>query len=82
MFTPQFSRTDEDYARGTYTASATCMCGTVTTAQVYGEDLFQYNQGAFAQTAFPYLTSAQREALFISGICSKCWDKMFASEEE
>ena len=33
------------------------------------------------QEAFPELDADQRE-LLISGICPKCWDELFPSEEE
>lgn len=39
------------------------------------------NGDLLAQEAFPYLTASEREIL-ISGICPKCWDKMFPEEEE
>lgn len=72
MNTPNFTN---NY-NGTYDVSATCSCGRVTTAVIQGSDLFKYNQGAFAQVAFPYLTSDEREALFISGVCAHCWDRL------
>lgn len=65
----------------TYTVSATCQCGNVTTAIVPGPGLFRYNQGAFAQDAFPSLSNDEREALFISGTCASCWDEMFGDED-
>ncbi len=34
----------------------------------------------FAQNAFPYLNSAERE-LLISQTCGACWSKMFPEEE-
>ena len=36
----------------------------------------QWLCGAFAQRAFPNLPPAQRE-LFISGMCSECFNKLF-----
>lgn len=72
----------ENHTEGTYTASQVCMCGRTTTATVEGSDLFRFRQGSFVQDAFPYLTDAEREALFISGICGVCWDDMFGDDEE
>lgn len=66
----------------TYTVSATCQCGNVTEAIVPGPGLFRYNQGAFAQDAFPSLSGAEREALFISGTCASCWDAMFSDVDD
>lgn len=71
----------ENYITGSYTATATCDCGRETRATVSGPELFRYRQGAFVQDAFPHLTSAQREALFISGICGVCWDSLFGDDE-
>ena len=67
----------------TYTVSSTCQagCGHDTHATVNGFDLFRYRQGAFAQDAFPYLSTSTREALFISGICAVCWINMFGDDE-
>ena len=80
-----FARTDEDYARGTYTVSRICVepdCSNITTAKIEGAHLFRYNQGALVHEAFPELNADEREALFQSGICPKCWDKLFADEDE
>ncbi len=39
-----------------------------------------YLDGAFAQTAFPTLSAAEREIL-ISGTHPACWEEMFPEEE-
>jgi hypothetical protein len=44
-------------------------------------DLQKFSEGKHAQSAFPYLSAAEREFL-ISGICPNCWDLMFSAEEE
>jgi hypothetical protein len=44
-------------------------------------DFVAWQEGKFAQDAFPYLTPAQREQL-ISGTCAPCWDKLFPPEED
>ena len=40
------------------------------------EDYDKYQNGMYVQDAFPYLRAEQRE-MFITGICSECWKKMF-----
>jgi len=39
-------------------------------------DYWDWQDGALAQVAFPYLSADEREML-ISGICPKCWEEMF-----
>lgn len=39
-------------------------------------DVESWRDGELIQDAMPYLDSDQRE-MFISGICSVCWNKMF-----
>lgn len=77
MFEPDFANNWD----GTYTVSATCECGTTTTANVQTRDVFAWRQGAFAQEAFPLVPASDREHLFISGICPDCWDRMFSEGE-
>lgn len=57
-------------------------CGDETVAVATKDELLAYSHGAFVQQAFPSLTADQREALFLSGICSNCWDKLFADDED
>lgn len=78
MIEPSFVNNYDD----TYTVSSICACGQTTTATVPAPAVFQWRQGAFAQVAFPMLTADQREALFVTGICAKCWDRMFPEEDE
>ena len=56
-------------------------CGKQTEITVKGPDLFEYNQGAFIQDAFPYLSAADRERL-MSGYCGPCFDSLFAGEDD
>lgn len=56
-------------------------CGKQEVIEVQAPDLYKYNQGAFMQDAFPYLTPSQRERL-MTGICGPCFDKLFPPEEE
>ncbi|RLK63172.1 hypothetical protein D3H64_06155 [Atopobacter sp. AH10] len=43
---------------------------------VNSEDLERYEQGEYAQNAFPYLASSERE-LIISGLCGDCFNDLF-----
>lgn len=55
-------------------------CGDCITMEVNKSDLDRWISGnALVQDAFPYLTADQREIL-ISGICGKCFDKMFPAD--
>lgn len=56
----------------------TCLeCGEDVTIVVEATDWELWYLGAtLVQDTFPYLTADQREIL-ISGICGKCFDKMF-----
>jgi len=73
----------ENQFDGTYLMSRACAdCGTKYLAKINGPDLFRYNHGAFVQECFPYLTAAQRELFFMSGICGDCWDRLFVETEE
>lgn len=44
-------------------------------------DYLDWQDGMLAQEAFPYLSADEREML-ISGICKKCWEEMFGSDDE
>lgn len=52
------------------------MCKTESYVMVGATDYANWQNGELAQNAFPYLSLNDRERL-ISGICPKCWDKMF-----
>lgn len=56
-------------------------CGQYHEVLVYEDDYAAWQNGALVQEVFDYLTPNEREIL-ISGICPKCWDKMFPEEEE
>ena len=55
-------------------------CKEVNEIQVDLEKFIAWQQGELIQNALPELDADQRE-LLISGICPKCWDKMFPSDE-
>ena len=55
------------------TLETTCpFCGRVFWVTVLEDDYINWQNGALAQVAFPYLTADERE-LLISGICPDCW---------
>ena len=56
-------------------------CGHANEVMVNEDDYWNWQDGAFVQDAFPYLSPDEREML-ISGICPKCWDATFNGEEE
>lgn len=55
------------------------MCHTEHVIFVEEQDVHKYQNGAYVQHAFPYLSADDRE-LIISGICGKCWNKTFPEE--
>lgn len=57
-------------------------CGKIYTLEVKQSQYDRYIKGDFAQHAFPNVSPEDRELHFISGICGKCWDNLFAEEEE
>jgi len=56
-------------------------CEEVTDLTVNIEGFIAWRGGELIQTALPELDAYQRE-LLISGICPKCWEQMFPSDEE
>ena len=56
-------------------------CGHAHGVFVNEADYWDWQDGALAQNAFPYLSADDRE-LLISGICPTCWNKVFGSDEE
>ena len=57
------------------------MCGRGNEIEVNEADYWDWDDGAHAQEAFPYLSAAEREML-ISGICPTCWSKMLPPDPE
>ena len=65
-----------------YILSGECiMCKIPQAVTVTTQAFFNWQHGTFVQNAFPEATSDQREFL-VSGICGKCFDKMFAESDE
>lgn len=56
-------------------------CGRANGVEVNEKDYLDWQDGALAQDAFPYLNANEREML-ISGICPTCWFNTFGSEDE
>jgi len=55
----------------------TCkMCNSTHTIMVTDVDVENWQDGMFAQDAFPYLTADERE-LIISQTCGPCWHKKY-----
>lgn len=54
-------------------------CGQAIIVRVSEEGLAKYKKGGLVQDCFPELDAGSRE-LFITGICSECFDKMFSEE--
>ncbi len=64
------------------TILTTCpICGKVNEVNVKFEDYLRWQDGELVQNAFPYLNANDRE-LLLSGICSKCWDKMYGENDD
>lgn len=62
-----------------YSVTRPCFsCPESTTAEVHPQSLWDYEHGSFAQVAFPYLSVELREAVFISGMCVACQERVFA----
>jgi hypothetical protein len=51
-------------------------CGEENFVIVNAEDFLKWQKGTVIQIAMPYLSPAERE-MFITGLCSKCFDKLF-----
>lgn len=76
MIEPRFTK----FGLDGYMVSSDCFCGNTSTAYVTAPEVFAWRQGAFVQDAFPSLSADQREALFISGTCSACYENLYSHE--
>ena len=73
---------DDNYEQDMHTVYTRCrMCGSTHDIEVGEDDWARWKAGEYAQTAFPYLSSAQREML-ISQTCDGCWTRIFKEVEE
>jgi hypothetical protein len=57
------------------------MCDTRVTVTITPEELYAYNQGAYAQDVLSDYDSDTREQ-FITGTCPDCWNAMFADFDD
>ena len=57
------------------------MCGRANYVAVNEMNYLDWQDGALAQHAFPYLSVDEREML-ISGICPTCWANMFGEGDK
>lgn len=67
-----------------FIAQKTCpVCGAPGKSfPVTDEQYKDFTEGtSHIQEIFPYLFPAERER-FLTGICGRCWDKMFKEEED
>lgn len=60
---------------------ACVLCGNTHSVMVKEEDYTKYLEGELVQKAFPYLNATQREQI-ISGLCPRCQEDIFGTEEE
>jgi len=56
-------------------------CGGLWVLNVTEAQREKLRAGALIQDALPEMPPAERE-LLLSGICGKCWDKLFGGEED
>lgn len=56
-------------------------CGAINHIAVFETDYDRWIDGELVQNAFPYLTADERE-LLVSGLCFKCQDDVFGSDDE
>ena len=55
-------------------------CGHVSILGVDAKDCIAWKNGGLVQDCFPYLDASEREIL-ISGLCFKCQDEVFGSDD-
>jgi hypothetical protein len=76
------SYTESHAPEHTYTFTGKCVItGEDHSVTVKGPDLYKYNQGAYIQDAFPYLSAADREFL-MTGTSPKGWDEMWGFDDD
>ena len=56
-------------------------CGATSRVIVFDADCNRWIDGELVQNCFPYLDASEREIL-ISGLCFKCQDDVFGSDDE
>ncbi len=76
------ARVPEDDTKRKLTRKCAGGCGHTFAVVVAYDDLQNWSDGDLVQECFSYLTPAQREQMFLSGICAYCWIKIFAEPEK
>jgi len=66
-----------NFDNGIFLSRKCPFCGQYHDVLVDEIDYIAYLSGELIQNAFPYLTADERE-IIQTGICSKCWEGMFA----
>lgn len=56
-------------------------CGKKVPLMVTIDSLIAFQDGIYAQDAFPYLSAGEREIL-VSGTCNECFENMFLHQGE
>jgi hypothetical protein len=56
-------------------------CNDVLTLSLFPDEVFNYNQGGYAQNVLSRYDADVRER-FISGMCGDCWSAMFADFDD
>ena len=56
------------------------LCGESIEINVFLNDYYKWNDGAYVQDVFPYLSATERETL-ISGLCKECQKDVFGEEK-
>ena len=57
------------------------MCCETHIIKVAIDDYIRWQHGELIQKSFPYLSAEERE-MIKTGICGKCWDKMFGGSDD
>lgn len=65
----------------TFTTPPCQVCGDTSEMELDAERVREWQEGGHIQTIFPELTANQRE-LMVSGTHPKCWEELFAEEDE
>lgn len=86
MATLHYNKVKETYIAGVHKYHFEVDCARhhgVQVISVDGEALHRYHNGeGHLQDLFPDLTPGQREILFQSNYCDKCWEELFGTDEE
>ena len=77
-----YNPTKTEDLQGYFVHSHDCpVCHTSATVVITPEQLYAYNQGAYAQEVMSDYDPAITER-FITGLCGECWSSLFSDEED